>query len=489
MLDTFQAAARPSDTGTPAAATAATRAASSAAAPAPARATARPPLPRRWTLRAGDLAALAVGLGLLIVLMWIRHGGAADLGSPAQLLVAGGQVTALLGTYLVLLQLILVARIPALDQVIGPDRLAWLHRWLGFACTWLIVGHVALTTAGYAVGEGRGPLEQLVTFALTYPFVLAAAVGLGLFLLVTISSLRAARRRASYETWFGLHLYAYLAIALAFGHQLVVGADFADDPVARAFWIALYAATFGLLLAFRVARPLVLYGRHRFTVGNVVREAPGVVSIYLVGRDLDRLAARAGQFFNLRLLTADGWWRAHPFSLSAAPNSRFLRFTVKSLGDWTGGTLQGVPLGTRVILEGPYGVLTGARRTRPRVLLVAGGVGIAPLRALLEALPAAPGDLDLVYRARCPEEIVFRAELDAIAGARGASVHYVVGRRGEAGVGPEPLGPDALARIAPDVRDRDVYLCGPRSMMDAAVRSLHDLGVPRSQVHLERFDH
>jgi predicted ferric reductase len=455
----------------------------------PARPAGRPPLPRRWPLRAADLGSIAVGLGVLIVLMWVRHGGAAEVGSPAQVLVAGGQLTALLGTYLVLLQLILVARIPALDQTLGPDRLAWLHRWLGFACTWLIVGHVALTTAGYALGEGRGLLDQLVTFVLTYPFVLAAAAGLGLFLLVTISSLRAARRRTSYETWFGLHLYAYLAIALAFGHQLVVGADFADDPVARALWIALYAVTFGLLVTFRVARPVAQYARHRFTVANVVDEAPGVVSLYLVGRDLDRLAARAGQFFNLRLLTADGWWRAHPFSLSAAPNGRFLRFTVKSLGDWTGGTLQRVPLGTRVVLEGPYGVLTGARRTRPRVLLVAGGVGIAPLRALLEALPAAPGDLALVYRARGPQDVVFRAELDAIAAARGATVHYVVGRRGEPGVGPEPLGPDALARIAPDVRDRDVYLCGPRSLMAAAERALRDLGVPPSQVHLERFDH
>jgi predicted ferric reductase len=229
--------------------------------------------------------------------------------------------------------------------------------------------------------------------------------------------------------------------------------------------------------------------RHRFEIANLVEEAPGIVSLYVTGRDLDRLAARAGQYFNLRLLTADGWWRAHPFSLSASPNGRFLRFTVKDLGDWSGGRLQRVPLGTRVLLEGPYGVLTGARRTRQRVLLVAGGVGITPLRALLEALPARPGDLTLVYRARGPEEVVFRDELDAIARVRGATVHYVVGRRGSPAVGPEPLGPDALLRYAPDVRDRDVYLCGPRSMMDATERSLRHVGVPGPQIHLERFNH
>ena len=116
-------------------------------------------------------------------------------------------------------------------------------------------------------------------------------------------------------------------------------------------------------------------------------------------------------------------------------------------------------------------------------------MGITPLRALLEALPARPGDLTLVYRARNPEEIVFRDELDAIARVRGATVHYVIGRRGSPGIGPEPLGPEAILRHVPDVRERDVYLCGPRSMMDAAERSLRVLGVPRSQVHLERFNH
>jgi len=447
------------------------------------------PLPRRWSLRASDLGALAGGIAILIVLMWARHGGASELGSPAGFLTAAGQLAALLGTYAALLQLVLVSRSPFLDQVVGPDRLAWLHRWLGFATVWLIGGHVLLTTMGYAFGEGRGVVDQAITFLGTYPFLPAAAAGFALFVLVAASSVRAARRRVSYETWFGLHLYAYLAIALAFAHQLAVGTDFVDDPVAVAFWVGLYAATTALILVFRVGQPVALAARHRFRVANVVEEGPGVVSIYVTGRDLDRLAVRAGQYFLVRLLTADGWWRAHPFSLSAAPNGRFLRFTVKDLGDWSGGRLQRLPLGTRLVLEGPYGILTGARRTRPKILLVAGGVGITPLRALLEALPGRPGDLALVYRARNPEEVVFRDELEAIARVRGATLHYLVGRRGDPAVGADPLGPDRLAALVPDVRERDVFLCGPVPLMDAADRSLRRLGVPRSQIHLERFSY
>jgi predicted ferric reductase len=444
------------------------------------------PVPRTWPVRAADLYALAAGNAVLIVAMWLRHGGLDELGSPAGALAAAGQLTALLGTYAALLEIVLMSRSPWLDQVFGMDRLAWAHRWLGFATVWLIGAHAVLTTTGFALGDGVSIVEEAVTLVTTFPFVLLAAAGLGLFITVAASSMRAARRSLSYETWFGTHLYAYLAVALAFAHQLVVGSDFAADPVARAYWVTLYAVALGILLVHRVARPVMTSARHRLRVANVVPEVPGVVSIYLTGRDLDALEVRAGQYVLVRFLTADGWYRAHPFSLSAAPNGRFLRITVKDLGDWT-HRLQVVPVGTRVFIEGPYGVLTGARRTRRKVLFVAGGVGIAPLRAMLESFPAEPGELALVYRARSWDDVVFRAELAHLAQARGASVHFVVGRRGVDGAPTDPLGPEALRALVPDAPDRDAYLCGPGSLMEDARISLRSLGVPERRIHLENF--
>ena len=187
-----------------------------------------------------------------------------------------------------------------------------------------------------------------------------------------------------------------------------------------------------------------------------------------------------------RFLTRDGWWRGHPFSISAAPNGEWLRITVKDLGD-DSARLQRLAVGTPVYVEGPYGALTGARRTRSRVLLVAGGIGITPLRALLEELPARPGEMTLVYRASRPKDVVFRNELDAIARLNGATIHYIVGRRGSGAVGDEPLGAASIAALVPDVQERDVFLCGPVSMMDSVQRSLRVLGVPPGQIHSERF--
>jgi predicted ferric reductase len=446
------------------------------------------PIPRSWPVRSTDVYALIAGNVALILAMWVRHGGLAELGSPAGILSAIGQVTALLGTFAALIQLVLMSRAPWLDQVFGMDRLAWAHKWLGFATVWLLVGHAVATTAGYALGDGSSVVEEAWALLTTYPYVLLAAAGLLLFVMVAVTSLRAARRRLAYETFFGLHLYAYLAIALAFAHQLVVGSDFVDDPVARLYWIGLYVVAFGLILVFRVGQPIVTSARHRLEVANVVSEGPGVVSIYLTGRELDRLPVRAGQYFLFRFLTRDGWYRAHPFSISAAPNGRYLRITVKDLGDWT-HELQHVAIGTRVFVEGPYGILTGARRTRRKVLFIGGGCGVAPLRAMLEAFPATPGDLSIICRSRTWDDVVFRSELDHLARARGASLDYIVGRRGSAEVSEDPLRPDVIRALVPDVAERDIYLCGPIPLMDEARTSLQALGIADRFIHLERFSY
>ncbi len=442
--------------------------------------------PRTWSLRASDVVALLVGNGVLIAAMWLRHGGAGELDSAAGILTAAGQLTALYGTYLVLIELVLMSRSPWLESSFGMDRLAAAHRWVGFACVWLLVAHGLLTTTGYALGDGQTVFGEAWVLLTTYPFVLWATAGMALFVAVAVSSMRAARRRLSYETWHGIHLYAYLAVALTFAHQLVVGADFAADPMARLYWIGLYVLTAATILVFRFGQPIRTSLRHRLRVANVVQEGPGVASIYLTGRDLDQLAIRSGQYLVCRFLARDGWWRAHPFSISAAPNGEWLRLTVKDLGD-DSARLLGVALGTPVYIEGPYGALTGARRTKPRVLLVAGGIGITPLRALLEELPGRAGDLTLIYRARHEADVVFRSEIDAIARLRGATVHYLVGARGSWDLPNEPLGAASLSTLVPDVTERDVYLCGPGPMMDAVRRSLQVLGVAADQIHAERF--
>lgn len=236
---------------------------------------ARVPMPRTWRLRPFDIGAILMGNGLFIVAMWWRHGGIAQVSTTSGLLTGAGQLTALLGTYTALVQLVLMSRSPWLDQLFGMHRLAAWHRWIGFATVWLLLGHGVLTTAGYAVTDRISRSASLWTLLTVYPYVLMATAGMAMLLAVGVTSIRLARRRLAYETWHGIHLYAYLAIALATAHQLVVGTDFAHDTIARVYWLGLYAAVALLVLAFRFGQPIALSLRHRLRVANVVEEAPG----------------------------------------------------------------------------------------------------------------------------------------------------------------------------------------------------------------------
>ena len=442
--------------------------------------------PRRLLFSASDVIVLIAINAALIVAMWVRHGALNQLGSPSAKLTAAGQITALVGTYGALVQVLLMARSPWLERRFGMDGLAQWHRWLGFGVTILISAHVVFSTAGYALGDGKSFVAEAWTLLTTYPYVLMATAATALLIMVAVTSLRMARRRLSWERWRFLHLYAYLAIALAFGHELAVGSDFTDDAIARWYWIALYVAVLLSVLAFRVGHPWRMSFRHRLRVTQVVPEAPGVVSLYVAGRHLDQLQARAGQYFRWRFLTRDGWWRTHPFSLSAPLNNQFLRLTIKGVGDDSRG-LQGLHPGTRVAVEGPYGLFTAQKQRRSKVLLIAGGIGITPLRALIEEIPAKKDAITLIYRARSWEDVVFRDELEKLIRDRRGTIHYLIGQRGTAAMPVDPLSAQTLRRLVPDVESRDVFVCGPASMMERMQEILTAIGVPAQQIHFERF--
>ena len=442
-------------------------------------------LPRRWGLVPRDAALIVLGNAVLIVAMWARHGQFPNLTHAAAVITAAGQVAALLGTYGALVQVVLMSRSPWLDDLFGIDRLAGWHRWLGFATLYLLSAHVVLTTAGYAMTDGRSFLAQTWVFLTTYPYMLMTYVGFGLFILVAVTSVRAARRQLSHQAWHLIHLSVYLAIALTFAHQLAVGTDFVNDPVAVGYWVALYAVAAALAIAFRLVIPARMALRHRLRVQQLVAESPDVLSIYITGRDLGGLPMRAGQFFRFRFVARGLWWQVHPFSLSAAPNGRYLRITVKQVGDYT-RSLGRLRPGTRVILDGPHGIFTSVRRRRPRALLIAGGIGITPLRALIEEMPQRRNSITLLYRAHSWSDVIFKEELDRLVAARGGVVHYIVGRRGHE-VHPRPLAPGFLARSVPDLKERDVFVCGPREMVGEVLASLRALRVPPAQIHCERF--
>jgi predicted ferric reductase len=447
------------------------------------------PRPReRATTVRRTWAAYALGLAVaanagVITWLWVHGGNVTKLPHTGDVLSSVGRITGLLSAYLALVQVILLARLQPLDRAFGLDRLTRWHRWNGHACIDLVVLHVVFIVWGYALLDRISFLhefDQMLGGGI-YPGMITATVGTGLLLAVVATSLVIVRRKLSYEWWYGVHLLAYAGIALSWFHEIPTGNELVLDPTAADYWRSLFVATLAILVIWRVLVPLAQLLRHGLRVLEVREEGPGVVSIVVGGRHLDRLRARGGQFFVWRFLDRHRWWTAHPFSLSALPEPDRLRITVKALGDHT-GRLASLKPGTRVLVEGPFGVFTEDVRRCPDAVLVAGGIGITPVRALLEE---AEGDVVVLYRAMSEDDLVLRDELEALAAARGATLHLLPGDH--RGAGKDLLSPDHLRLLVPDVAHRDVFVCGPAGMADALVRNVRAAGVPRRHVHTERF--
>lgn len=439
-------------------------------------------MPRRRY--AGDLGATlaALGAGAVVGSTWVMS--SQTWSTPGGPLTVLGTLTAMLGTYLSLVLIVVVARVPWLERDIGQDRLIAFHRRLAPWVVGLISAHVVLTTMGYAQSMGISWWAQFTELVLGYPWLMPATVAFALMLVLSVASIRRARSKAHCETWWVGHLYLYLSVVLAFGHQLTAGSIFLGNEWARVGWIALYVAVAALVVGSRVLLPLVRNGRHRLRVAAVVPDSEGVVSIYLTGRNLATMPVRGGQFFEWRFGTRAWWWQAHPYSLSAAPDGRSLRITVKNLGDQSGALAELRP-GTRVLAEGPYGAFT-AERARPGapIVALAAGVGIAPLVSLLGSLPPDRKQVTLIYRVvtMTPGTIALRAEVEELVASRGWTLRYLTGEIDECTI-------DAvrLSVLAPDLPRADVFACGPRGFLDKVAEATRVAGVPAERFHDELF--
>ena len=450
------------------------------------------PQPRQARLDEGVRlgAAVALWLGLLLVTYWWdADGGVTDLGHWASGLTSAGRLAGLWSADLLLVQVLLMSRLPPLEHAFGRDRLTRVHRVIGLLSFDLMLVHITTIIAGYASGRWSAVLRTTWDLVTNYGGILLSVAGTVCLVMVVVTSVKAARRRLRYESWHLLHLYAYLGVGLALPHQLWTGQEFLRSPAATLYWWTLWAVAAGAVVAWRVCLPVWRSLRYGLRVSSVVRESSDVVSVYLTGRRLDRLPVRAGQFLTVRFLNRPGWTRANPFSLSAAPDGRSLRITAKALGEGSARLARLRP-GTPVLFEGPYGRLSSRARTQRGVVLAGAGVGITPLRALAEGLDYARGEATLLYR--YSSEPLFAAEWQLLAQERGLQILALPGPRTSptSVLGPA-AGPvdelTALRHWIPGLAGRDVFLCGPGAWASAMERLFLAAGVPRDQIHTESF--
>ncbi len=438
---------------------------------------------KKFSAAGTDWAALLTGLGLgLTVAIEVTTLRKSDISSFYAVVQTTSRFAALIGTYFALLGILLVARIPWVERGVGHDRLVTWHRRLGPWSLYLIGFHILLITVGYAGQFQVSIFSELIDILTTFDWMWAALAGFVFMITAGVTSYKKARAKLSYETWWMIHISTYAAIALSFMHQILNGPMFIGHPLNKAFWIALYSAMVFAIIYWRFVIPIYRSLQHGIRVEKVVIEGPGMVSVIMRGHQLHRLNAQGGQFFGWRFLAKGHALISHPYSLSAAPTAHYLRITVKDLGDHS-RSLADLKPGTRVFMEGPYGAFTAGRASRKHVVLIGGGVGITPVRAIIEEFRNGV-QLDVIVRVSRSEDLILREELDYLAAQSDGSIriHYLVGSRKL-----HPMDAKSITAIVPRFADSDIYICGPAPLVNAVRDAAHEVGVPKNRFHDEAF--
>lgn len=428
----------------------------------------------------------------VVLYFWWQGSGALFKADTNSMLLALGRLSGLLLVSLVFLQVMLMGRARWLEPVFGLDKLARVHRTVGKIILVFLIAHPLLIVYSYSNFDSVSLWQQYLRFIFNYEDVFKASIAVWILLFVVVYSILMMRRKWNFEWWYLSHLSVYIAIILSFGHQAANGNEFLQYPTFLWYWYAVYAFVFGNLALYRFLRPLRLYGKHKFIIEKTVPETKDVTSVYIAGKKLDEFKVKAGQFFIVRFLDKKRWWQAHPFSLSKYPDGKTLRLSIKASGDFT-ETIKSIQPGTKLLVEGPYGVFTKNLSQKNKVLLIAGGIGITPIRGIIEDLAKMGKDVVLLYANKTIDDTALRSELEDLSNQYKFPIHYVLSNlKSEIFNLQFPMHPGYVDKIlihkyVRDLSEREVYLCGPPPMMTAVIKTLIELGIQKKYIYYEKF--
>jgi predicted ferric reductase len=404
-------------------------------------------------------------------------------GFPAELSAAFGFVA-----FAVLcLELALVSRLRAASDAFGTDALMLFHRQMALCALAFLGAHALIEVA------------RLRSPALLSPFAGSAALRGGAIafwstLAIVGSSLARRRLRLSFEVWRDLHsLLVLVIVASMLAHAL--GASAEARPLGVRFTLCAYAAAFAaLMLRYRLVRPLLL-SRRPWEVVACRDEGGSTRTLVLRPVGHEGFEFEPGQFAWIITGRTALFGEQHPITIASSamlPPDRSLEFSIKALGDWSGRLVPALRPGARVWVDGPFGALTPDRVAAQGLALVAGGIGITPMRSILLTLRDR-GDrrpVVLFHAARNRGRMLFERELAALRARLDLTIVQVFeepesGARCEQGY----LTAGILRRHLPaDLRPFAFLLCGPGPMIDSVERDLASLGVPPQRILSERFD-
>jgi len=383
-------------------------------------------------------------------------------------------------------QFVLTARFRRATAPFGIDIIYYFHRLAAIGAVGLIVAHYLIIRIRY--GDVLGALNPLDA-----PWPLTAGrLSLFIFVGLIVSSLWRKPLHIDYDRWRVWHgVLAVAAVALAIAHIAGVG-YYTAAPWKRTVWTG-YSLLWLLVLGYiRIMKPLRLL-RQPCRVTEVRRERGDSWTLTLKPEGHVRRPFSPGQFAWLSLGTSPFRAREHPFSFSgSAADPETWQFTIKELGDFT-RTVKDTRIGEIAYVDGPHGSFTTDHYPdAPGFVLIAGGIGIAPLMSILRTL-ADRGDrrpIHLIYGNGHWERVTFREELETLVPRLNLTLVHALKHPPPHWTGLTGMLTTALLRQVLPVTTRPYvhFICGPKAMTESIQHSLHAMEIPLRRIHFELFD-
>ncbi len=435
-------------------------------------------------------AALWFGLYLFLILFplivgAVAHPGGAQRAFVLEFAVACGYV----GLAMIVFEFALIARVQFLAGAFGQDALQQFHRQMGYVAMIFVLAHpIFLFLYGY-------PWTLLSPFsgATLWMWRWGVISFWALILLVLLTIVRK-HLKISYERWQVAHRgLAIVVVPCALIHVEEIG-YYAHSTAMECLWASYLALLVGLVVHYRIFRPIKLWQRP-WEVIQTIPEAGSALTLVVHPVGHDGFDFEPGQFAWLNMGRTPFHFEQHPISFSSSAERErggAIAFTIRALGDWSGKIVPAIKPGMRIWVDGPYGVFSSDQQQGPGYVLIAGGIGITPLRSICETMAMREDYRPIIvfYASRDYQDITFREDFERLQTRMNLKVVYVLQESDQNWIGETGhITTEMLLRhLPPQYKRFQYFVCGPSPLMDAMERALPSIGVPPESVHTERFD-
>jgi len=395
--------------------------------------------------------------------------------SVTNILQALGQVTGIVGMVLFAVNLILASRLKFFDKIFfGINKMYAYHHMLGGIAFSFLLFHPTFLVLQYA-SISFDAVRLFFAPSVEKAPVIFGVVSLWVMIFALVATFY---MHLKYQVWKGIHKFLGLAFFLGGIHAFLIPSTISNNAVLKYYMLALSIFALGSAV-YRSVLYKILVPTYKYTVREV-KKINDVVFEIVLSPNSKRLSFVPGQFAFISFDSKKVKSESHPFSMTSNPANDTLSFVVKDLGDYTKSLPYLLP-GDVASVEGPFGVFSSHKVSNRKQIWIAGGIGVTPFLSMARSLDL-EDNIELIYLIRSENEVVYGDELALISSKNKnfKVTFWYSEKRGH-------ITADGIKEIVSDIINRDVFICGPVSLMRELILQFKKIGIDDKMIHTEKF--